>query len=147
MLSSRLSPGGNGPVASRSIRPRILKDNRGVRTNWQGPCCIPLDPTEDTESWWSYSTSHGIARRCIPLDPTEDTERILHGLGTLPRRPVASRSIRPRILKGPGGLPTGRWLAPRCIPLDPTEDTESCDAFFLSRGGAKLHPARSDRGY
>ena len=108
--------------------------------------CIPLDPTEDTESeirWVGRALTGFVASRsirprilkdaspttalraalcCIPLDPTEDTESLVLRLAVLHRPLVASRSIRPRILKvGPSLLPKG--------------------------DSGKLHPARSDRGY
>ena len=78
---------------------------------------------------------YGSAVSCIPLDPTEDTESSgNHPAGAI-RQSVASRSIRPRILKGDRKCFLGTLPATSCIPLDPTEDTESPHQHFRNQRG------------
>jgi len=61
-------------VASRSIRPRILKAHPGTEARRFTEGCIPFDPSEDTERS-GPPTLRWPCLGCIPFDPSEDTER------------------------------------------------------------------------
>jgi len=82
-------------VASRSIRPRILKGAAWLRKASPLSRCIPFDPSEDTESKSLGMKRLKVGHSCIPFDPSEDTESekgFLRGPPLLVLHPV--RSVR-----------------------------------------------------